>query len=324
MILRSPLRRLAAGALAGLLGLGTAPAFAAPPEPVTALGPGMVGVFYPPPPGHRDVVLVLGGSEGGSRGSAPLARKLAEHGFGALALAYFGAPGLPALLEDVPLESMGAAVSWLRAQPTIGARPIAVVGVSKGAEAALLLASHDARLCAVVAGSPSSVVWAGINTANPAIPATTSSWSVAGKPVPFAPYVSGPFRGVLHLYEESLAKAPPQAAIPVERIRGPVLFVSGKDDRLWPSTPMAEAAMARLEAAHFAYPHRHIAYDQAGHAVFGAPLAADSPALKSLGDMGGTSQGNQAARTDGWPKTLAFLDAAFAGKSCAAEGKTRR
>ena len=32
--------------------------------------------------------------------------------------------------------------------------------------------------------------------------------------------------------------------------------------------------------------------------------------------LGGTPQGNQAARADNWPKALAFLDAAFAGRSC--------
>ena len=32
--------------------------------------------------------------------------------------------------------------------------------------------------------------------------------------------------------------------------------------------------------------------------------------------LGGTPEGNNAARADGWPKMLAFLDQAFAGKSC--------
>jgi dienelactone hydrolase len=191
-----------------------------------------------------------------------------------------------------------------------------VVGGSKGAEAALLLASRDPRLCAVVAGSPSGVVWAGIDMAHPAVPVTVSSWTLAGKQVAFIPYAEGPFRGLLDLYERSLAKASPDATIPVEKIHGPVLLISGKSDQLWPSTRMADAAMARLDAAHFPYAHRHLAYDQAGHAAFGAPLPADSPNLPRLAGLGGTPEGNQAARTDGWPKVLAFLDEAFAGKTC--------
>jgi dienelactone hydrolase len=312
------LRKFAAGLVAGVLVLaaGQARAQATAPEPVTALGPGMVGAYYPPPAGRKDVVLVLGGSEGGLQGSQPLARRIAEHGVGALAIAYFGAPGLPQTLENVPLETLEAGVDWVRKQPGLAGRRLAVLGVSKGGEAALLLASRDPRLCAVVAGVPSSVVWAGIDMAHPAAPVTVSSWSQGGKPLAFVPYADGPFRGVRDLYERSLAKAAPEAVIPVEKIRGPVLLISGRSDRLWPSTPMSEAVMARLEAQHFGYAHVHLAYDDAGHAAFGPPLPADSPNLPRLAGLGGTPQGNQAARTDNWPKALAFLDRAFAGKSC--------
>jgi uncharacterized protein len=303
--------------LLALLVAAAAPGWAeVAPTPVTALGPGMVGVYYPPPAGRHDVVLVLGGSEGGTRGSGPTAKTLAEHGFGALAIAYFGDKGLPEALENVPLETMEAGVDWLRAQPAVGPRRIPVLGVSKGGEAALLLAAHDPRLCAVVAGVPSSVVWAGIDMAHPATPVTASSWTLAGKPLAFVPYAEGPFRGVRDLYERSLAKAAPEAVIPVEKIKGPVLLISGKADQLWPSTPMADAVMARLDAGHFPYEHRHLAYDNAGHASVGPPFPADSPNLSRLASLGGTVEGNQAARTDGWPKVLAFLDAAFAGKAC--------
>jgi dienelactone hydrolase len=310
-------RSLVLSLLAGALSLGAGHTLAqTAPEPVISLGPGMVGMYFAPPSGRGQVLLVLGGSEGGLQGSGPLARKLAEHGFGALALSYFGGPGQPQALENIPLETLEAGVDWVRSRPGLGARPLAVVGVSKGGEAALLLASRDPRLCAVVAGVPSSVVWAGIDMAHPMVPVTVSSWSQGGKSLPFVPYAEGPFRGVRDLYERSLVKAAPEAAIPVEKIKGPILLISGKSDQLWPSTPMSETVMARLEAKHFAYAHSHLAYDNAGHAAFGPPLAADSPNMSRLASLGGTAAGNQAARADNWPKTLAFLDQAFAGKSC--------
>ncbi|MBS0360637.1 MAG: dienelactone hydrolase [Proteobacteria bacterium] len=309
--MRALLIALALGALA-------APALAdrAAPEPVTSLAPGMVGAWFPPASDKDGLILVLGGSEGGLRGAQPLARRLSEHGFGTLAVAYFDAPGLPAALKEVPLEGVEAGVDWLRAQPGMARRPIAVVGVSKGGELALLIASRDPRLCAVVAGVPSDVVWAGIDMKNPAVPVTTASWSWRGKPLAFVPYAEGPFRGVRDLYERSLPKAAPDAFIPVEKIRGPVLMISGKADQLWPSTPMADAVTARLDAHRFAWPHTHLAYDNAGHASVGPPLPADSPNLKALAGLGGTPEGNNAARADGWPKILAFLDDAFAGRSC--------
>jgi hypothetical protein len=274
--------------------------------------PGLVGEYYAPasvafPPR----VLVLGGSEGGLGGSAPLARKLAAEGYGALALAYFGADGVPRTLQSVPLEYFAKALDWLGAQPGERSRRMAIYGGSKGGEAALLVAAGDPRVCAVVAGVPANVAWAGINPAN-LRDDPGPSWTRAGQPVPYAPYDrSAPFKGVLDLYTRSWAKAPPEAQIPVEQIRGPVLLVSGRQDQLWPSTAMAEAAMARLDKAKFKYAHSHLAYDDAGHGGFGAPLPADSPNIARLGGLGGSGPGNQAARADAWPRELAFLNAAF-------------
>jgi hypothetical protein len=63
---------------------------------------GLVGTFYVLEDGPRPGVLLLGGSEGGMHeGDAAL---LAAHGFAVLALAYYGLPGVPATLRDIPLE----------------------------------------------------------------------------------------------------------------------------------------------------------------------------------------------------------------------------
>ncbi|MDU0291699.1 acyl-CoA thioesterase/BAAT N-terminal domain-containing protein, partial [Saccharothrix longispora] len=70
---------------------------------------GLVGVlFEPADAGPHPGVLVLGGSEGGLREDD--AALLASHGFAALALAYFGAPGVPDDLVEIPLEYFGTAL----------------------------------------------------------------------------------------------------------------------------------------------------------------------------------------------------------------------
>jgi hypothetical protein len=120
---------------------------------------GFYGRYYAPPARHaRGVpVLVFGGSEGGL--SFPLlASVLALHGHPTLALAYFNAPGLPQTLSRIPLEYFARAIRWLRDRPKVGGRRIAVIGVSRGSEAAQLLGVHYPSLVgAVVATVPSKL-----------------------------------------------------------------------------------------------------------------------------------------------------------------------
>ena len=63
----------------------------------------------------------------------------------------------------------------------------------------------------------------------------------------------------------------------------------------------------RLRANGFAHGVTHLAYADAGHAVFGAPVRADTPGLERVLSVGGTIEGLVAARADGWPRVLAFL-----------------
>lgn len=96
---------------------------------------GLVGVLCVPDGGPAAPgVLLLGGSEGGLHERD--ARVLAAEGFTVLALAYFGAPGLPPGLVDVPLEyfSRGLDLLAARAPGRLG-----VLGGSRGGEAALLV-----------------------------------------------------------------------------------------------------------------------------------------------------------------------------------------
>jgi pimeloyl-ACP methyl ester carboxylesterase len=45
------------------------------------------------------------------------------------------------------------------------------------------------------------------------------------------------------------------ATIRVERIQGPVLLISGRADRIWPSERLADIAFQRLQA--HAFPHHY-------------------------------------------------------------------
>ena len=291
---------------------------------------GLVATFFSPEEGTlRPGVLVVGGSDGGlSEGMAAL---LASHGFSTLALAYFRAEHLPPDLVEIPIEYFETAIRWLGRRANLAPGRLAVVGRSRGGELALLLAATFPEIAAVVAYVPSGVVHAGI-AATPAGSAQRSAWTHRGKPLPFVPPpLAGPPSGpatessapddaaleLTPMFLRSLENrsAVEAAAIPVERIRGPVLLLSGEDDRLWPSPVLAELAVARL-AAH-GHAATHLRYPAAGHMIgpVGLPATVNTilhPLRGRAMALGGTPAGNAAAASDSWPRVVQFLRASLA------------
>jgi dipeptidyl aminopeptidase/acylaminoacyl peptidase len=117
---------------------------------------GLLANYYPPPgEGKHAGILLLGGSEGGlGQGGGRMAKALQEKGFAVLHVSYFAAPGQPAKLELVPLETFDRALDWLKAQAEVDAERLAIVGGSKGAEAALIVATRHADYAPSSPGCP--------------------------------------------------------------------------------------------------------------------------------------------------------------------------
>lgn len=206
-------------------------------------------------------IIVLEGSRGGQ--SNHLASKVAGLGYPVLSVAYFRAPGLPPALDRLPLEYFEAPRQWLLQQPETRPDGVIVLVWSKGAELALLLATHHQEYAGVAAIAPSSVVWSA--PAQTSQPASVSSWSLAGEALPFVPLSASlaEREGLLAAFVAGLEErdAVEQARIPVERIAGPVLLLSGEDDRIWPAARMGDQICNRMpdDAC------THIRYPEAGH-----------------------------------------------------------
>jgi acetyl esterase/lipase len=126
-------------------------------------------------------VVVFGGSEGGNF-MIDAAGLLAAHGYPTLSLAYFGEPGLPKELVNVPLEYFARAVRVLRRQPGVDPDHIAVMGDSRGGEAALLVASTFPHLIHGAIGLvPSATVYIPPRRRNWTRGRSTASPSRAGR-----------------------------------------------------------------------------------------------------------------------------------------------
>ncbi len=270
---------------------------------------GLLGNYFP---ARRSApaVLLLGGSEGGLGPDwTNLSKAMQSEGFSVLQLSYFRGPEQNTRLELIPLEYFATALRWLRQQPEVDPARVAIVGFSKGAEAALLVAVRHPDVKAIVAAMPSSVVWPGIAWEETTRP-MSSSWSEHGKPLPDLPHV--PFDAnkggtMANNYRASLGAFAqhPEAIIPVERITGRLMLVCAEDDRISPSCPMTRQIEQRL-LEHGRPSALVFAYKAAGHPAFGLPLPSDSPRLTSAG---GTAEGTNAARSDSWKQALAFLKA---------------
>lgn len=218
----------------------------------------------------RPLIVGLGGGEGGNAWATKTwerqRERFLDQGYAVLAVGYFGTPNSPEKLDRISLDGVHAAIEKAAQDPRVDGRCIAVMGGSRGAELALLLAAHYTDIKAVVAIVPGSAVFPALTDAM-----TTPGYSFHDQPLPFVPMtwsatpnlLTGNLRGAFEKMMRDQA-AMERAMIPVERIAGPIYFVSASQDEMWPSKEMADAMMKRLDAHGFRHPAEHLIV-QGGH-----------------------------------------------------------
>ena len=260
------------------------------------------------------MVVTLAGSSGGV--DAEFAPALAEAGWSAFAVALFAWEGRQAYHERIALEWVTAAVAAARAEA--GRRPVALLGRSRGAEAALLAAAlAGAEPDLLIAVSPFDQVTPGWTPvlANAAVP-----WTVRGEALAFsrvgmaeldaATAVPGTCTdeplACLAFYERMAAAN--AAPIPIERVGCPMLLIGGEDDRIWPASPAA----ARLAACATA-PVTVLALPDCGHAIAPPDLPPADRMWHAVENrsiaLGGTPEGNAAGAMRAWQAIVSALNA---------------
>ena len=326
----SSVRRLAAAAVASavaaaILLFGAVAARADDLVRVPVASGSLVGTFFAPADGKRHpAIVVLGGSEGGLHDDQ--ARVLAEHGYAALALAYFGIDPLPAKLRAIPVETVSRGIDWVVARPEVDRTRIGVLGTSKGGELALLAASREPRIRATAAVVPSAYVWFDLAFDGGA---ETSSWSAGGAPVSYIPsdpaadmavgraFASGGAVSFRDTFNASYAAASPavreRATIPVEKIAGPVLCIAGGDDLEWDSPAACGIVHDRRHAAGRDAKDETKVEPGAGHALpfSGKPAPRSYSAGLASIVLGGTPEANGRGGADARDRVIAFFNRTF-------------
>ncbi|CAB3832641.1 hypothetical protein LMG26846_01051 [Achromobacter insuavis] len=297
------------------------------------LGDGLSGTRYvPASPGPHPAIIVFNGSGGGvARQRAAL---YAAHGYEAIALGYFKFPGRPDHISDTPLEYFETALRWVHAHVKPARGFVALTGQSRGGELSLLLGARFPDLVsAVIAYVPSSVVHGTLRAGRPGQPPGEPAWTWRGEPLrsvwdgnPQADWTAFEARDAgrapvrqAPAFVSAHRDAPSVAAarIPVERIAGPVMLVSGTDDGFWPSSAYADEIARTLYRHEHRWPVEHVRCEGAGHAL-GVPhmpatlIAKPHPVAGIVLDGGGTALANAQASRAAWAALQRFLREAAA------------
>ncbi len=281
------------------------------------------GLYYPPAPGRPvgEPVVVLTGSGGGLFPTTPAL--LASQGHPVLAQALYNYPGTPDALFQIPIEWVRDGALWLARKA--GTRRVAVMGISRGSEAAQLAAAHfPGAFSGVIAAVPGHLVGGALG---PGTTPADSAWSIGGKPVPAIPAESIDFerireegrtppgyRGSRAFMGQWTDRALESAyGLPHDRLEAPILVLAGDADDIWPSWVSAERIRSRLAAAGKAGLAEVHVFPDAGHALVfvgrGNALSSFgySAQLGGFGSIGGLPSANCEASFAAFEVTLAFL-----------------
>lgn len=217
---------------------------------------GFVGeLFYADDPDRKTIVWLVG-SGGGLGVNSLVSAPLASHGFNVLSLPFFGEKGLPAQLSRVPLEYFEKAFAWLSKNPITSGKEVWILGMSKGAELALILASRHPFITRVVLWAPHAYCFQGIAFKN------ESSRTYTGEDLPyirlrnywvFANMLNGfiknePFE-FASVYKKgvAVAKNKETARIKVEDAHADLLLFTSKQCGMW--IPMMAAFKSWIRCA---------------------------------------------------------------------------
>jgi dienelactone hydrolase len=297
-------------------------------------------IYLPAGDGPHPGVVFFGGSEGGvSDGVHP--RLLAAKGYAVLMPACFQPPEaaygsdsdddrnwdlLPEEAAGIPLEYVDRAVEWFAGHDGVRAAPLGTVGASIGADLALVTATRHAEVETAVAYAPGGVIMEGISDERGPADALVTEH---GESLPHIKYRS--FRQFLSLFWYRLRGKPVElagwwseglddateeeiraATVPVEEVGGPVMLLSGGDDRLRDAERFGDLVMEYVRELDADLPVEHHVYDDAGHSL-GVPYLPcrgreRTPFFLGLEmALGGTPEGYAQADTDAWPRVLDTL-----------------
>jgi esterase/lipase len=280
-----------------------------------------VGEFFHSDNPESKTILWLGGSGSNLAINSLVCAPLAARGFNVLSIPFFGEKGLPEKLSRIPLEYFEKVFAWLANHPVTAGKEFSILGLSKGAEAALLLATRYPSIHRVVLWAPHAYCFQGIAYKN------ESSWTYEGKDLPYIELKNiwviehmlscmvknQPF-GFTPVFKKGLARANNKEAarIPAEKAQADLLMVTSTDCGMWNTYDGCVEIMDRLQKCNYPHTHELVVYEEAGEPylvpyVIPVGLNSMKMAPRLVLSTGGTLQGNAYAQADAWKRAIEFF-----------------
>ncbi|KAM4707497.1 acyl-coenzyme A amino acid N-acyltransferase 1-like isoform 2-T3 [Discoglossus pictus] len=216
-------------------------------------------LFLPPGDGpFRGIIDMFGGLGGLVESRSSL---LASRGFASLALAYFAYDDLPRTLEHVDLTYFEEAAQYLLRNPKISGDGVGVLGVSKGAEIALAMATYLPQIKATVC----------INAPNNAINGNSFSYGnvfLRGNPNHMEKLLVTETGAVTIIDTWADIRKPEyqNSLLPLEKALGSIMFVVGEADQSCNSLIHAKKALS-IARKHGKKNVHMVSYPGAGHLI---------------------------------------------------------
>uniref|UniRef100_A0A8B9BEC8 Acyl-CoA thioesterase 1 n=1 Tax=Anser brachyrhynchus TaxID=132585 RepID=A0A8B9BEC8_9AVES len=259
-------------------------------------------LFLPPGPGPFPGLIDLYGSGGGL--VEYRASLLASRGFVTLAVAYMAFEDLPAMPEILELDYFEEAVRFLQKQQQVKDTGIGVLGLSKGADLALSMATFLPGIKAAV-----SISGSGFNSF---IPLRGNGFTIPPHPYDLGRMKTSNESDLVdfsEILDDHRDPATWHCRIPLERSLAKFLFLSGLDDMNWKSDLYCQDAVQRLR--HCGRKVEFCSYSGAGHLLEPPYLPLCQASIhKVLGlfvQWGGQWREHAKAQEDAWHRIQAFF-----------------
>ncbi|XP_035313512.1 peroxisomal succinyl-coenzyme A thioesterase isoform X4 [Cricetulus griseus] len=229
---------------------------------------------------------------------------VAGHGFATLALAFYGFEDLPTDFNIIEMDYFEEAVSYMRQHPQVKGPDIGLLGLSLGADLCLSMASFLKNVSATVSINGSAF------SGNRHIHYKQTMIPPLGHDLRRTKVAFSGILDIVDIRNDIVGGCENPSMIPIEKAKGPILFIAGQDDHCWRSELYTQIASERLQA-HGKQRPQVILYPGTGHYIeppyFPMCPASLHKIVNKAVIWGGEVRAHSKAQVDAWKQILSFF-----------------